>query len=67
MEFSSYKIKIFLIFQEMELSSSKINFFFYFQKWKFIALYFSDISGGNFPSSKNKKNHSEKVSYISGN
>ena len=25
------------------------------------------ISGGNYQSSKNKKNHSEKISYILGN
>ena len=27
----------------------------------------SNISEGNFPSSKNKKTHSEKIAYISGN
>ena len=32
----------------------------YFQKWNFLVSYFSYISEGNFPSSQNKRKHSEK-------
>ena len=44
-------MKKFLIFQDMEISCPKIK----------------KISGGNFPTSKNKEKHSEKISYILGN
>ena len=53
--------KAFLIFQETELSyvvSKKM--FLYFRKWNFLALYFSYISGNNFPSSKNEKKNTLK-------
>ena len=56
----------------MELSSLKI--YYIFSKITFLIfrevehfLKTSYISGGNFPSLKNKKTHSEKISYISGN
>ena len=40
----------------------------YFRKQNFLIFQeTSCISGSNFPSSKNKKTHSEKSSYISGN
>ena len=52
MELSSPKIKKYLIFSRKKL-------FLYFPKY--------NISGKNFPSSKNKKTDSEKISYISGN
>ena len=45
----------FLIFQEEK-------FFFYFRIWTFLPSLLK-ISGGNFPSSKIKKTHSEKVSF----
>ena len=51
--------KDFLIFRVMETAKK----FFIFQKTEH-----SHISGNKFPSSKNeKKNYSEKLSYISGN
>ena len=60
--------KKFIIFQEKELYYiSGKGTFLYFWKCIFLASYFSYISGGNFPISKNKKPCSEKISYISGN
>ena len=51
----------------MELCTPKLKkahiffkklFVLYFEKWNFLA------PGGNLPSSKNKKNHSEKICYF---
>ena len=57
----------------MELSGPKIKKVFYiFSKKAFLIFWEMElflktyISGGNFPSLQNK-NHSEKISYISGN
>ena len=47
----------------MELSSAKIKTFLIFREME-PPKKFSYISAGNFLSSKNKKNHSEKISYI---
>ena len=55
MELSSPKIKKFLIFPQKEA------FFIFREKELFY------ISERNFPCSKNKKIHPEKISYISGN
>ena len=54
----------------MELSSLKFKKFPIFFQKEFLI--FREMeppkkTGGNFPSSENKKNHSEKISYISGN
>ena len=54
----------------MELSSLKFKKFpIFFQKEFriFREMEPPKKTGGNFPSSENKKNHSEKISYISGN
>ena len=64
-----------LIFQKMEnpkrnsLHFLKRKLFLYFAKWKpekrfliFQKTKLSYISGSNFPSPKNKKTHSEKIS-----
>ena len=79
MELSSSNIKKFLIFSQKktflifrETETPKKSF--YFRKWNFLLFQetgtpekTSYIPGSNFPSFKNKKIHSEKVSYISGN
>ena len=57
---SSKKFLYFLIFQKVELSRSNIKNFLIFQQTSY-------ISGSNFPSFKNEKTLSEKVSHISGN
>ena len=59
--------KKFLIFPDVELLAPRLKHFLYFWKSNFLVLYFFYISKSNFTSSKNKKNHSEKMSYISGN
>ena len=59
--------KKFLIFPDVELLAPRLKHFLYFWKSNFLVLYFFYISRSNFTSSKNKKNHSEKMSYISGN
>ena len=46
---SSFKIKNILIFSQKKV-------FFYFGKWNFLTVKSSYISGGNFPSSNDKKN-----------
>ena len=58
----------------MKLSSPKITKKLYFLRKAFLILRemelfkkTSHFSGGNFLSSKNKKNHSEKIYYISRN
>ena len=56
MELSSPKIKKVIIF-------SQENLFLYFGKWNLLRKT-SYISRVNFPSSKNKKIHSEKISYV---
>ena len=62
------------MFWEMERSGSKIKKVLIFSQKSFsyisgngTSLKTSYISGGNFPSSKNKKTKSEKISYFSGN
>ena len=42
----------------------RLKNFLYFWKWNFLVSYFSYISGKKFLSSKNKKPHSEEISYI---
>ena len=53
--------KCFLIFWEMEISSPKLKKISHI----FPKKIFSYISGGHFSKSKIKKNHFEKISYIS--
>ena len=54
------------MFQEMELFGPKILLFF--QKKTFLIFREMELSSPrNFPSWKNKKTHSEKISFISGN
>ena len=66
-ELSSFKLKKLLTFSEMELSyifSKKV--FLIFRETKLFKKTFY-ISGGNFPSPKNKKTQPERISSISGN
>ena len=44
-----------LYFRKRKFLPPRLKNFLYFQKWNFLVLYFSYISGSNFPSSKNKK------------
>ena len=55
--------KDFLIFRETKTS---INYLHFRKRNFFITQQTSYISRSNDPSSKNKKTHSEKMSYISG-
>ena len=56
-KFLTFFQKTTIIFQEMERSSPKFKKFF--SKENFYC-----ISGGNFQSLKNKKNHFEEICYI---
>ena len=58
------KRKLFLYFKKWKPRT----FFLYFRKWNFLIFReTSSILENNFRGSKNKKTHSEKTSYISGN
>ena len=72
MKLSGSNIKKFLIFsQKKDLlifreTKTSINCLYFRKRNFFITQQTSYISRSNVPSSKNKKTHSEKMSYISG-
>ena len=59
--------KKFLVFPDVELLAPRLKHFLYFWKSNFLVLYFFLFQEVTLQAQKIKKNHSEKMSYISGN